>query len=439
MEGIRSDSKAARGLAQRFQTPLTLVDVGCSGGIDGVWRCLSPHLRAIGFDLVSAEVARLNAEEADPAFRYFCANIGLPADHPLSQLRAQAGTSRRNPWANLAVYAALEADGGRQVPVPAPEANVADHRAWEQGLVAQAERALETWRDDALVPAAALDMGTAGTREDAEAMARNLWHLVAAGDNRQPLTLPQALGAAGVDQVDFLKLDVDGGEYEILFTLKDRLDALGVLGVGVEVNFFGSDLPHQNTFHAVDRLLKGAGFTLFDLSKRRYSASSLPSRFTIGYAAQSEHGRILQGDALYLRDPALGVPGFLGSDMSADRALKLTALFALFDLPDQAADALMRGADRLIAAGVDVQAALDSLTAEMREGTAAPATHAEHLAGFAARNPWFYGGDMAIPTPSPTETHAEPSLAAPTSPVGGTPPGSVSLRGRLLKLFDPRR
>jgi hypothetical protein len=41
--------------------PLFVVDVGASGGIDSTWYEFEDQLRAIGFDPLAAEVARLGA------------------------------------------------------------------------------------------------------------------------------------------------------------------------------------------------------------------------------------------------------------------------------------------------------------------------------------------------------------------------------------------
>jgi FkbM family methyltransferase len=46
-------------LASNLDPPLTVVDVGSRGGIDGTWLALRPHLRAFGFDADSDECDRL--------------------------------------------------------------------------------------------------------------------------------------------------------------------------------------------------------------------------------------------------------------------------------------------------------------------------------------------------------------------------------------------
>src|SRR5690348_5844799 len=63
----------------------TLVDVGCSGGIDPVWRVFGDRLRAVGFDASVGECDRLTAEETNPDIRYIAAFVDIAPDHPFAQ------------------------------------------------------------------------------------------------------------------------------------------------------------------------------------------------------------------------------------------------------------------------------------------------------------------------------------------------------------------
>jgi hypothetical protein len=51
MEGLVAD-RPVLGLVRDALKgePCTLIDIGCSGGIDGIWRTFGDRLRAIGFD-----------------------------------------------------------------------------------------------------------------------------------------------------------------------------------------------------------------------------------------------------------------------------------------------------------------------------------------------------------------------------------------------------
>ena len=63
MEIIRDRLSEFQKFALREIDHFDLLDIGCAGGIDGVWREIGAKLRAHGFDSNSAEVERLKASE----------------------------------------------------------------------------------------------------------------------------------------------------------------------------------------------------------------------------------------------------------------------------------------------------------------------------------------------------------------------------------------
>ena len=60
----------------------TLIDIGCSQGIDQKWNIFRPKLSALAFDPVKSEIEKLNKNESDQKIKYIPALIGLPEDHP---------------------------------------------------------------------------------------------------------------------------------------------------------------------------------------------------------------------------------------------------------------------------------------------------------------------------------------------------------------------
>jgi hypothetical protein len=50
-----------------------LLDIGCSGGIDDVWRSFEPRLQALGIDASVAECQRLAAAERNTDVSYVAA------------------------------------------------------------------------------------------------------------------------------------------------------------------------------------------------------------------------------------------------------------------------------------------------------------------------------------------------------------------------------
>jgi FkbM family methyltransferase len=341
MEGIRPAIPFLRLLFERAAT-LTLIDIGCSGGIDDVWRTFGSRLRAFGFDPNLKEIERLNAAETLPGVEYIAALIGPPKDDPaMTRMRARAFWDR-NPWSRLSVARTLEV---------------------RAAVLANSGSAQQT----------RLNQPTKVPLEESEA----------------PLVLAEFLREREISDVDFVKIDVDGADFLILRSLELMLKATQVLGLGIEVNFFGSDDKNVNTFHNVDRFMKGAGFELFDLSVRRYSVRALPAPYAYVNPAQGAWGRILQGDALYIRDAAAPQQATWAGSVGAHKLAKLAAIFAIFGLPDCAAEILLCFRSEL-AAVVEVDTALDALVKHcVPEERAAPG-HAIYIKEFDQDAPRFY-------------------------------------------------
>src|SRR5258708_18465760 len=58
----------------------SLLDIGCSGGIDARWRAFGVRLRALGIDASEAECARLRLMETNPDIEYVAAFASDSAD-----------------------------------------------------------------------------------------------------------------------------------------------------------------------------------------------------------------------------------------------------------------------------------------------------------------------------------------------------------------------
>jgi FkbM family methyltransferase len=111
-----------------------------------------------------------------------------------------------------------------------------------------------------------------------------------------------------VRKIDFLKLNVQGGELEVLKGGTGLL--VGTLGVLVEVAFVES-YRARPMFADIDAFLRGAGFTFFDLLAHHYvgrAAAPLAAQHLTLVEARlgqrvSAWGQLIEGHALYLRDP----------------------------------------------------------------------------------------------------------------------------------------
>lgn len=306
MEGLGGDVRFASFIAGALASePFTLVDVGCSGGIDTAFRAFGAHLVAVGFDPNIEEIERLRRSETSGLVTFVDAFVDGGSDYEL--------IIEGNPWQRLSVARTLEI---------------------RQPSLAEYSSSQRT--------------------------TNNLWTETRLAE--RSVQLPDFLKSLSVTDIDFIKIDVDGADFAILQSCADMLHESGVLGLGIEVNFHGDASPDTNTFHNVDRFMRDHGYALFDLSVRRYSSRALPSRYQLTIPAQTEFGRIAQGDALYLRDACAG-PLAGSQSLTAAKLLKLAALFSLFGMPDGGAAILCQFAD-VLEGEIDCGAGLDLLAAQ---------------------------------------------------------------------------
>lgn len=320
-----------------------LVDIGCSGGIDRRWRRMGRRLCAMGIDPDVREIERLRGKEANPAITYINAFAGIAAEHPFAVRRKATAELARNPNQRLSTYRYQEL----------------------------AEVKIEELTDK-------------------EKRSANLWTQTALANPNAPVVVPEYLKSTGVASLDFLKIDVDGNDFDILNSFDRALSDLQIMSVGIEVRLWGSHEETDGTFHNVDRFMKAQGFELFNLTTRRYSTSALPSRFAARVPGPTELGRVHHGDAMYARDLASGWYDDFAKALPPDKILNLAVILAIFDLPDCAAELLVRFREEVAGLG-DVDRMLDLLTAQSERSISGRASYKEHMQRFAKRPRQFLG------------------------------------------------
>jgi hypothetical protein len=348
MEGFAGDCEFLRRAAGALkQEKFTLIDVGCSGGIDALWRLYGDKLRAIGFDPNIEECEHLAAIETNPSIRYVPAFVDIRPDHPFARKTQGKSPWGNSPWNRLSVARTVQL---RQKEIGnLPLQDKIDFNAWRQTRLA---------------------------------------------DENDPVFLPEFFAKNQIADIDFIKLDVDGPDFAILNSLDDVLSGACVLGFGMEVNFVGSASETDHTFHNSDRFMRSHGFDLFHLTVRHYSTTALPSRYLLTVPAQTEFGRSFQGDALYMRDLCdPGVSAF-ADQLSAEKILKSAAIFAAFNLPDCAAEILVKFRSRLAglcgAGACDIDVLLDTLAAQAQQGSGSTMGYKDYIAAFERDDDRFY-------------------------------------------------
>jgi hypothetical protein len=308
MEGLVTHAPMLE-LLQRRGTfgrhPFVLIDVGCADGIDEGWRAFGPSLVAHGYDPNVDVCEEAQARESFPNVRYHARFVGLPENHP---------------------------------------------------FVRQRKAEVPRWPDTNIWPRV-----TAGRMAERESEAVDGRNAPRWADPHTLIGVDDIVRRERLPTVDFLKVDVDGPDFEVLESARDVLADRQVLGVGLEVNWFGSANPTEHTFHNTDRFLREQGYALFAMTVWPYSRTDLPAPFLRETYARTRFGQPFQGDAIYVRDLAAPYETELAAAYPAQKLAKLACIYELIGLPDCAAEVLNRFQMRLEVFGA-VEELLDALT-----------------------------------------------------------------------------
>jgi FkbM family methyltransferase len=149
-------------------------------------------------------------------------------------------------------------------------------------------------------------------------------------------SLSQALFDAKIADIDFLKLDTQGSELDILKGAGDALAS--VVGVEVEVEF-ARLYRQQPLFRDVDAFMDSKGFVLMDLRRAFWKRQAF-----FDYVGK---GQLVCGDALYFRTPESLVTLLSGKpkDVARDKVLKTIIAALVYRCADYAVDVLVKAAD----------------------------------------------------------------------------------------------
>lgn len=136
-------------------------------------------------------------------------------------------------------------------------------------------------------------------------------------------TLDSFCQTEGIDEIDFLQVDVQGADLQVLEGASQILGS--ILGIQIEVAF--SELyVNQPLFADVDTYMRKQGFTFFNLKVgcRVRSRSPIFSSELLG--------QVLWGDAYYFRD--LIREDIITPLKTPDKILKLACIADIMDFPD---------------------------------------------------------------------------------------------------------
>ena len=296
----------------RERAPVTLVDIGCSGGVGTEWNIFGASLRAVGFDPLEAEIERLKRVEQRPNISYVAAFVGLNANQ---EKECEAYESQLSDRARL------------------PR-----HIMYERSSANSAHQLLS------------LDY----VRERYNSGADPTYSTCRT-------SVDEYVAQHAIGNVDFLKTDTDGGDVKALLGAGETI-ASTVLGAYVECHFHGALSPYANTFANVDRIMTERGLHLFDIHPYTFTRAALPGPFQYEIFAQTTNGSVNFADVLYVRD--LARPEYdevFGFKVTPERIIKTACLLEAFGLQDCAAELLLNRR-RFLEPVVDVTSLLDRLT-----------------------------------------------------------------------------
>ncbi|MBI2594652.1 MAG: FkbM family methyltransferase [Candidatus Colwellbacteria bacterium] len=165
-------------------------------------------------------------------------------------------------------------------------------------------------------------------------------------------TLDAALQQAGVQDIDFIKLDTQGSE---LFILQGAAETLRKKALGVEVELeFAEVYKNQPLFGDVDQFLRNSGFALFDfVDVARWE------RENIGASIHGCKSQVIFVNALYMKEK----DSFFAT-MRPDKSklFKAVSICVLYECFDYAVALLQEGLKKNIVDAVEYRHAIHAIT-----------------------------------------------------------------------------
>ena len=135
-----------------------------------------------------------------------------------------------------------------------------------------------------------------------------------------------------ISAIDFIKIDVEGAELEVLQGGKKLVSS--TLGVAFEVDFEPRFNP-LNYFYSIDKELKESGFSFFDVTrflragrrKSKFSSLEVKNNTIVSF------GQAFGGDVIYFKD-------FSNHDLSETQLLKLATISFVYGYIEYSIDIL---------------------------------------------------------------------------------------------------
>lgn len=144
---------------------------------------------------------------------------------------------------------------------------------------------------------------------------------------------------SGFNEVDLLKIDVDGDDYPILLDFSKAEVSKSILCVDIECQFHGNSGEFGNTFANILTKASELDLHLFNIDSYRYSRNALPAPYVHSFPAQTISGQVLWADSVFMRD------SMVIKDTS--KLIKLAAIYDIYGLPDCAFELIQKNESTL--------------------------------------------------------------------------------------------
>ena len=103
-------------------------------------------------------------------------------------------------------------------------------------------------------------------------------------------------------EVNFLKIDIDANDHEVLYGADNLLDSDKLFGIQIEVDYVKAKGGGFRDFIEVLRYMNSKNFNLFNFVHSRYSSEFLPTRYLYSFPGPNYNGSPLMGDLVFFKN-----------------------------------------------------------------------------------------------------------------------------------------
>ena len=104
------------------------------------------------------------------------------------------------------------------------------------------------------------------------------------------------------NEVNFLKIDIDSNDHEVLYGADNLLDNDNFFGLQIEVDFARVKGHKFRNYIEVLRYMNSKNFNLFNFVSSKYSSDLLPTKYLYNFPGPNDNGSPLMGDLVFFKN-----------------------------------------------------------------------------------------------------------------------------------------